>query len=70
MNNFTERTWTMVSISAEIQALMKTYAKYPPRKVQSGSYTGPVTISSYEKFQFLRETLAKEGIHIALPTGN
>jgi hypothetical protein len=50
--------------------LMKTYAQYPPRKAQSESYTGPITISQYEKMQSVREMLAKEGIHIALPTGN
>jgi arylsulfatase len=70
MNNFTERTWVMITISDEIKKLMKTYAQYPPRKIQSESYTGPITISQYEKFQSVREMLAKEGIHIALPTGN
>ena len=35
MNNFTERTWTLVSINAEIKQLMQTYVKYPPRKLQS-----------------------------------
>jgi arylsulfatase A-like enzyme len=70
MNNFTERTWVMITNSAEIKKLMKTYAQYPPRKVQSGSYTGPITISQYERLQSIREMLAKEGIHIPLPTGN
>jgi arylsulfatase A-like enzyme len=70
MNNFTERTWVMITISAEIKALMKTYIKYPPRKIQSESYTGPITISQYERLQSIREMLAKEGINIPLPTGN
>ena len=70
MNNFTERTWVMITISDEIKKLMKTYAQFPPRKIQSESYTGPITISQYEKMQSVREMLAKEGIHIALPTGN
>ena len=43
MNNYTERTWTMVTISAAIKDLMKTYVKYPPRKLQSETYTGPIT---------------------------
>jgi arylsulfatase len=70
MNNYTERTWTMVTISASIQALMKTYLQYPPRKLQSGSYTGPVTLSDYEKFQSVRELLQKQGISLPMPTGN
>ena len=70
MNNFTERTWTMVSISAEIEALMKTYIQYPPRKLQSGVYTGPVTLTDYQRFQWVRDMLAKDGINIPMPTGN
>jgi len=70
MNNYTERTWTMITISAAIKDLMKTYIQYPPRKQQSASYSGPITLSQYERFQYIRDMLAKEGINIPLPTGN
>ena len=70
MNNYTERTWTMVTISEAITDLMKTYVQYPPRKLQSMGYDGPVEISKYQQFQWLREQLAKDGVNIALPTGN
>jgi arylsulfatase A-like enzyme len=70
MNNFTERTWTLVTISQAIEELMKTYVKYPPRKLQSMSYDGPIELSKYQKFQWMREQLEKEGINIPLPTGN
>jgi arylsulfatase len=70
MNNFTERTWTLVTISEAIKGLMKTYVQYPPRKLQSLGYTGPITISDYERFQNVREMLSKEGINIPLPSGN
>jgi arylsulfatase len=70
MNNYTEHTWTLVSINHAIDELMKTYVKYPPRKIQSMTYDGPIEISKYEKFQWLREQLAKEGMQIPLPTGN
>ncbi len=70
MNNFTERTWVMIPISDEIKKLMQTYIQYPPRKVQSASYTGPLTISNYQKFEWVREQLKKEGVNIPLPTGN
>ena len=70
MNNYTERTWTMVPISAAIQAKMKTYMEYPPRKLQSMTYTGPVTISKYQMFKGIRDDLAKEGVHLPMPTGN
>jgi len=70
MNNYTERTWTMISISAAITNLMKTYVDYPPRKLQSETYTGPITLTQYQRFQYIRDMLKNEGISIPLPTGN
>jgi arylsulfatase A-like enzyme len=70
MNNYTERTWTLVTISAAIKKLMETYVQYPPRKLQSESYAGPITLSNYQKLQSVRESLAKEGINLPMPTGN
>jgi arylsulfatase A-like enzyme len=70
MNNYTERTWTMVPIGQAIAKLMKTYVEYPPRKIQSMTYDGPVEISKYEKFQWVREALKNQGVNISLPTGN
>ncbi len=70
MNNYTERTWTMVTISDEINKLMKTYVQYPPRKLQSLGYTGPVELSKYQQLQWLREQLEKDGVSVPLPTGN
>jgi hypothetical protein len=62
MNNFTERTWTMVPIGPELDKLMKTYVQYPPRKLQSIYDSGPIEISNYQKFQY-RARLAGEGRH-------
>lgn len=70
MNNYTEHTWTLVTINAAIKELMQTYLKYPPRSLQSEGYSGPVTITQYQRFQHLREQLAKEGFNIGMPTGN
>ena len=70
MNNFTERTWTLVSINPSIKKLMKTYIDYPPRKLQSETYTGPITITKYQNFQWLRDQLKKDGFDLSLPTGN
>ena len=49
---------------------MKTYVQYPPRRLQSGGYDGPIEISKYQQFDWLREQLAKGGINLTLPTGN
>ena len=70
MSNVTERTWTLVTINAAIKDLMTTYVKYPPRKLQSETYSGPITISEYERFQHIREQLGKEGIRLSMPGGN
>ncbi|MEQ8786088.1 MAG: arylsulfatase [Pirellulaceae bacterium] len=70
MNNYTERTWTLVTFNEAIGELMKTYIKYPPRKLQSEVYTGPITISNYQRFQYVRDALKKDGVSIPLPTGN
>jgi len=70
MSNVTERTWTMVMINDAVAPLMKTYIDYPPRKMQSEGYDGPLTLSGYERFQYVRESLAKDGFKLSLPTGN
>lgn len=70
MNNYTEHTWTLVTFNQAIGDLMKTYVKYPPRKAQSEAYSGPITISQYEKFQNVREQLNTQGFQISMPSGN
>jgi arylsulfatase A-like enzyme len=70
MNNFSEHTWTLVTFNQALRDLMKTYVEYPPRKLQSEVYTGPITLSRYQRFKWIREQLEKEGVSIPLPTGN
>jgi arylsulfatase len=70
MNNFTERTWYLVVINEQMKELMKSYIKYPPRKLQSETYTGPITLSQYQRFEYIRNSLEKDGFNIGLPTGN
>jgi arylsulfatase A-like enzyme len=70
MNNYTEHTWAIIPINDAIKKLMQTYIKYPPRKPQSESYTGPITLSKYDRFQSIRDQLKKEGVNLPMPTGN
>lgn len=70
MNNFTERTWTLVTINQAIKEKVKTYVKYPPRKLQSETYTGPITLTQYQRLKSVRKMLEKEGINLPMPTGN
>ena len=70
MNNFTESTWMSPVMGEQIMKVMKTYVQYPPRKLQGGGYTGPITITDYQKFEWLREQLQKDGFKLGLPSGN
>jgi arylsulfatase A-like enzyme len=67
MNNFTESTWIAPVMGEQIKNLMMTYLKYPPRKLQGEGYSGPITITNYQKFEWLREQLKKDGFNLALP---
>jgi hypothetical protein len=42
MNNYTERTWVLVTIGEAIKELMKTYLQHPLRKQRSESYSRPI----------------------------
>lgn len=70
MNNYTEHTWVMVMLNDATKKLMQTYIKYPPRKPQSEAYSGPITLSQYERFKYVRQALEKDGFTLPLPTGN
>lgn len=70
MTNYTERTWTLVTINEAIKDLMKTYVEHPPRKLQSEIYTGPITITQFQRFQHIRNALQNDGFSLPLPTGN
>jgi arylsulfatase len=67
MNSFTENTWTAPIMSEGIKDLMESYIKYPPRKLQSESYSGPITITNFQKFEWLRDQLKKDGLKLGLP---
>ncbi|MEW9805447.1 arylsulfatase [Mesorhizobium marinum] len=70
MNNYTERTWYLPVINDQVKELMMTYLKYPPRKLQSEVYTGPITITNYQRFKYVQEQLSKDGFSLGLPSGN
>ena len=67
MNNFTEHTWLAPVMEQELKKMVATYIQYPPRKVQSFGYTGPITLSNFQKFEWLREQLKKDGFNLSLP---
>ncbi|WP_027229694.1 arylsulfatase [Phyllobacterium sp. UNC302MFCol5.2] len=70
MNNYTEHTWYLPVINEEITRLMKTYVQYPPRKLQSEGYAGPITLTQYQRFESVRSELEKQGFSIGAASGN
>jgi hypothetical protein len=44
------------------------HVQYPPRKLQSEVYTGPITLTQYQRLQSIRELLKNEGFNLPLPT--
>lgn len=70
MTTFTESTWAAIPANESLAKLIKTYVEYPPRKLQSETYPGPITLSAYQNFKWVREQLAKDGVNIPMPTGN
>ncbi|MBK1886077.1 arylsulfatase [Marinobacter sp. DY40_1A1] len=70
MTTFTESTWALVTANQAITDKMKTYVEYPPRKLQSDGYSGPITLTQYQRFKYVRDALEKDGFKLGLPTGN
>ena len=64
MTNFTESTWTGPLVNQELEKVMKSFVQYPPRKLQSETYSGPITISGYEKFEDVKKQLQNYKIDI------
>lgn len=65
-----DNTWVMVVVGPAMDKLMQSYVDYPPRKKQSETYSGPITLSQYERFEHVREALKKAGFKMPMPTGN
>ena len=66
MNNYTERTWTMVTFGDAIKQIMASYLKYPPRKLQSENIPY-ITLPQYQMLQHFREQLQDQGFKFNLP---
>jgi hypothetical protein len=59
--------------------ITSSYEMNSPRKVfnfrcrpetDGGVILAPITVTQYQRFQFIRDQLAKEGVTLALSTGN
>lgn len=64
MNSFTEKTWTLAFFNKATADLMKSYQQYPPRKLQSEVYLGPMTIERFRRIQEIERIMEKKGIDL------
>ena len=70
MNNFTERTWTMVTIRRSDQEADEDLRAVSAAQAAELGYTGRSRSRSIESSSTIRESLAKEGFNLPMPTGN
>jgi arylsulfatase len=68
MTTFTEKTWTLPIFNQAAAKIVASFDKYPPRKLQSETYTGPLTITRFNKIGEIKALLKKKGIEF--PSGN
>ena len=61
MNNYTESTWAIPTFAIETEKMVNTYKKYPPRSKESLTYTGPIKLSDYERYQHVKKRLEAGG---------
>jgi arylsulfatase A-like enzyme len=66
MNNYTETTWTGVTITDAFKKVMATYLKYPPRKPQ-GLSIPYISLSQYEMVKSFQEQLENQGFRFTIP---
>lgn len=57
MTNWTEKSWTMPIFNDLLKKVVDSYVKYPPREVQSVSYSGPVRNSQFQQVEALKDRL-------------
>jgi hypothetical protein len=62
-------TWTLATFNQAVHELMKTYVDHPPRQLQSEGYSGPITLSQFERFQWARDKLKEGGLSLLMRAG-
>jgi hypothetical protein len=57
-------------MGAEFERTRQTRFQYPPRKLQSAIYSGPIIIISYQIFEVIRKQLEKYEISTSNSAGS
>ncbi|GAO41090.1 arylsulfatase [Flavihumibacter petaseus] len=64
MTSFTEKTWTAILFNQAYADIMKSYVQYPPRPLQSETYTGPMEITRFRNLQEAKKLLESKGFQL------
>lgn len=64
MNSQTETTWAVPIMTQALQSVMESYVKYPPRPLQSESYSGPMTIARFRTIEQAKEYMRQKKIKL------
>jgi len=64
MNSQTETTWAAPIMTQQLQKVMESFVKYPPRPVQSDSYAGPMSISRFRTIEQAKKLMEQKKIEL------
>lgn len=64
MNPYSDTTWVAPLMTNELDKIAKSYAKYPPRPMQSLVYTGPMTITRFRTIEQVKELMKKKKVEL------
>lgn len=59
-----ENTWAVAFFMGKLSEVIDSYHKFPPRKMQSETYTGTLTIDRFRVIEKLKPMLEKHGIQV------
>ncbi|WP_281763030.1 arylsulfatase [Pseudodesulfovibrio nedwellii] len=62
MNSQTETTWAAPIMTSELEKVMASFIKYPPRPVQSESYGGPLSISRFRTIEQAKKLMKQRKV--------
>ena len=70
MNSWTEKTWTLVIFNQQIEQLIQSYIKYPPRPMQSEVFTGEMQIERFRTIEQAKKLLNEKKVTLPPLSGD
>ncbi len=64
MNGQTETTWAAPIMTQQLQKIMESFVKYPPRPVQSDTYAGPMSPTRFRTIEQAKKLMKQKKIKL------